>query len=226
MNIIKFTLTLMLALALSLPAFAYPPPKLTREWKKVVKMYVPTKDGKGRISASGLPIDKALFLTAGHFCAAALEGDIEGVLEDNVYIQFFNANDELITIKGGEIIKFEFSPSQDLCLVRRPKHGIVPVKIAVGLSSFGEKVHLVGAPHGIYPTITDGYVGQGLTQGMPLEILNNKVLTSAACTNGNSGGALFNKKGEVIGVGVMAHPEYPHISFAVTVIDIWRFLFE
>jgi len=226
MKIFKFIFVLLFLMVITTPAFAYPPPKLTNEWKKVVKMYVEAKEGTGKISASGFPIDKEVFMTAGHFCAAAMDGISEGVLKDKVSIQYTNANDEVVTMRGGEIIKFEFSPTQDLCLVRRVKHGIRPVRIAWETSAFGEKVHLVGYPHGLGPIITDGYVGQAVTQGMPIDILNNKLLISTAGTNGNSGGAAFNGKGEVIGVGVMVHPDYPHLAFAVTVLDIWRFLLE
>jgi S1-C subfamily serine protease len=66
----------------------------------------------------------------------------------------------------------------------------------------GDQVFVVGAPHGLFHTLTVGYVSGRRRPGslsnklLPLEFLQ----TDAAINTGNSGGPMFNSKGEVIGI--------------------------
>lgn len=226
MKLLSGILAFLVVVSCSLDAAATPP-RLVREFRKTVRLSVDTVKGNGKILATGVPIDKSSILTAGHFCESAKEGSEAGVLKDKIALEYINDNDEVTKLEGGEIVKFEFSPTQDLCIVLMPKHGIRPVRIAWDYNvKFGDKVYVVGSPHGFFPIITDGYVAQPLTQEMPVDILNNKLMVSSAATNGNSGGAVFNQRGEVIGIAVMVHPQYGHITWAVTALDILRFLLD
>lgn len=224
MNIFKFLFAFLLIMTYGQASYAGP--AQAKEWKKVVKMYVEAVDGSGKISASGFPISKSDFMTAGHFCSAAIDGMSRGLLKESVSFEYMNANNEMVTFDGGDIIKFEFSETQDLCIIRRPKHGIVPVKFAKEMPKFGEKVFAVGYPRGVGPLITEGYVGQPISEGLPDEVLNDKILISTPVTFGNSGGAIFNLKGELVGVCVMVHPEYSHLAFAITLENIIDFIHE
>ena len=66
----------------------------------------------------------------------------------------------------------------------------------------GDQVFVVGAPHGLFHTLTVGYISGKRRHGslsdelLPIEFLQ----TDAAINTGNSGGPMFNKNGEVIGI--------------------------
>lgn len=190
---------------------------------RTVRLFAPSLSGDGGIYASGFPIDKETIMTAGHFCEAVQESS--GKISEKIQVNFINANDEISVLDGGVISRYEFSETVDLCLIKLPRHGIVPVKIAnYEKVRVGDKVTIVGAPMGLgYPNITEGYVTQKHSEGFPSPILNDKLLTSAPVFAGNSGGPVFNESGEVIGVLVMATTKYEHLSFSISadVIKIW-----
>jgi len=66
----------------------------------------------------------------------------------------------------------------------------------------GDEVFVIGAPYGIEHTLTVGYLSGRRMEGMlgpqlgAIEFLQ----TDAAINKGNSGGPLFNKKGQVMGI--------------------------
>ncbi|MEJ7839661.1 MAG: trypsin-like peptidase domain-containing protein, partial [Thermomicrobiales bacterium] len=91
----------------------------------------------------------------------------------------------------------------------------VPAVLPLGDSDAvlpGEKVVAIGSPSGITNTITEGVAtGSGRTGAEPGLYLqsqcgnyNNMVQHSAAINNGNSGGPLFNMRGEVIGINTIS----------------------
>ncbi len=69
-------------------------------------------------------------------------------------------------------------------------------------ASIGDEVFVIGAPLGLGHTLTVGHIssrrltGDGMMQGIQAETLQ----TDAAINQGNSGGPLFNQRGEVIGI--------------------------
>lgn len=204
-------------------AFALPP-KLIKEFKKTVVFVAVESKGEGAILASGFPIDKSSFLTAGHFCDAVAKGQEEGDLRKDILIQYLNQNEEVAVMSGASIVRYKFDESTDICLISRVKHGIPPVRLSVRNVHFGDKLYVVGAPKGFFPTITEGYVSQAESTGMPIDILNGKLMMSAPMTQGNSGGPVFNSRGEVVGIGVMVHPPYLFVCWAVPIGKIWDFL--
>lgn len=69
-------------------------------------------------------------------------------------------------------------------------------------SEIGEKVFIIGAPYGIAQTLTVGYLS---ARHKPDKLVGGFVQaellqTDAAINQGNSGGPMFNMKGEVIGI--------------------------
>jgi S1-C subfamily serine protease len=91
----------------------------------------------------------------------------------------------------------------------------VPLVLPLGDSDAvlpGEKVVAIGSPSGITNTITEGVTsGSGRTGADPglyiqtqCQNYNNLVQHSAAINQGNSGGPLFNMRGEVIGINTIS----------------------
>ncbi len=218
MKVVAFLMGLLLFVP---PAYSANTERLVH---RVVRLFAQEVAGNEGIAASGFPINREMILTAGHFCAGVEEG--KGKISQNIKVSYVNVNDEIATLEGGQIVKYVFNDSLDLCLIKVPRHGLVPLKIAhYEKVRIGQKVTIIGAPLGlIFPNITEGYVTQKYSEGFGSPILNGKLLTSAPVFGGNSGGPVFNEAGEVIGVLVMATSIYEHLSFSVTADDIRLFL--
>jgi serine protease Do len=65
----------------------------------------------------------------------------------------------------------------------------------------GDEIIVIGAPYGLDHSLTVGHVsgripGEGIVSGGPMEMIQ----TDASINQGNSGGPMFNMKGEVVGI--------------------------
>jgi len=138
---------------------------------------------------SGFVISKdGLIMTAAHVVQVA----------DEVTVQFLDGTQEDAKVVGTD-------KTADVALLKLDK---LPSKIFVAKLgdsdkvNVGDKVFVVGAPHGLFHTLTVGYISGRRSPGslsnklLPLEFLQ----TDAAINTGNSGGPMFNQKGEVIGI--------------------------
>lgn len=63
----------------------------------------------------------------------------------------------------------------------------------------GEQVFAIGNPFGLGMTVTSGIVS-ALNRDLRFSMFDSFIQTDAAINHGNSGGPLFNRKGEVVGV--------------------------
>ena len=104
-------------------------------------------------------------------------------------------------------------PTHDLALLRVSSVNIPVLSLANSDSvQIGENVYVVGNPRGWEGTISDGIVSSIRGEG------NNKWLqTTAPISPGNSGGAVLNSRGEVIGVATLSYrADYAqNLNFAV-----------
>ncbi len=96
-------------------------------------------------------------------------------------------------------------PTVDLALLKLdlPPAGIRPVKLADSSDlQVGEDIFVVGAPYGIGHTLTRGIVSGRHTDGpKAMGMAQTEVIqTDAAINQGNSGGPMFNLRGEVVGI--------------------------
>ncbi len=82
----------------------------------------------------------------------------------------------------------------------------------------GETAIAIGNPHGLGDTITVGAVSAlGRTAKMQTGVaLRNLIQTDASINTGNSGGALLNLDGELIGINVSLLPSATGIAFAIS----------
>lgn len=113
----------------------------------------------------------------------------------------------------------------DLAIVKINAAGLKPLKL--GNSDkllLGEEVWAIGNPVGVefQRTITKGIVS-GLNRTIKIEDENNVsymedlIQTDASINTGNSGGALINKKGELIGINTVKITSAEGIGFAVPI---------
>lgn len=122
-----------------------------------------------------------------------------------------------VTYTNGTYVEAELIglDARDDIAVLKVDPDTVPAVLPLGDSDAvlpGEKVVAIGSPSGITNTITEGVAtGSGRTGAEPGLYLqdqcgnyNNMVQHSAAINNGNSGGPLFNMRGEVIGINTIS----------------------
>ena len=107
--------------------------------------------------------------------------------------------------------EFEFSivgsdALSDLAVLRTEARDLAPATLGEAERlRVGQLVIAIGNPHGFAGSVTAGVVsalGRSLPAraGRDMRIINNVIQTDAALNPGNSGGALVNGRGEVIGV--------------------------
>lgn len=120
------------------------------------------------------------------------------------------------------------------------KLDVVPIPIAKDLPRRGETVAAFGAPMGLSFSATEGTIS-GIRSGSEVrEILNEMsevdlykdrlgyrvdvtwIQTTAAISGGNSGGALVNQKGELVGINTWQLPTGQNLNFASTADEVGK----
>ncbi len=133
----------------------------------------------------------------------------DGLIATNFHV-VASAEDIVVTVEEGfhfRAIIVHAIPEQDLALLKIApgKHSLKP--IPVGDSSkiqVGEKVLALGNPFGLGRTLTTGTVSMtGRDIRSEWGILRGLIQTDASVNPGNSGGALVNSKGELIGMNTL-----------------------
>jgi serine protease DegQ len=126
-------------------------------------------------------------------------------------------------------------PLTDLAVLRIDRDGLPTAEFADGLPQVGELAVAIGNPLGFENTVTAGIVS-GLDRSVPsggnTPALVGLLQTDAPISPGNSGGALVDVEGRVIGINVAYIPPQARavsIGFAIpspTVVDVVRQLLE
>lgn len=94
-------------------------------------------------------------------------------------------------------------PETDLALLRvtAPKRALTPIRLSEDAKlEVGQTVLAIGNPFGVGQTVTSGIISALGRHGLGLNIYEDFIQTDAAINQGNSGGALVNAKGELIGI--------------------------
>ena len=102
------------------------------------------------------------------------------------------------------------TPLLDLALLDADRQGVPPATFADELPRVGELAIAMGSPLGLEQTVTAGIVS-GLNRSVPgsastTQALVNLIQTDAPISPGNSGGALVDGRGRVIGINVAYLP--------------------
>ncbi|WP_188463919.1 S1C family serine protease [Bizionia arctica] len=148
------------------------------------KSNVVTKDGLG----SGFMISDRLIITAAHVVT----------VPEKINVLF----------PDGDIIPATVVSSYktaDIALIKLFRPRINPVTVKLGDSDslkIGERIFVIGAPYGQGASLSSGYVSGIRKQGTGKNPFSNTefIQTDAAINTGNSGGPMFNLKGEVVGI--------------------------
>jgi S1-C subfamily serine protease len=113
------------------------------------------------------------------------------------------------TFGDGREERFEVvgrDPLSDLALLRSEGEGLVPAELGDAEQlRVGQLVVAIGNPHGLGGSVTAGVVS-ALGRSLPARsrragrIIDNVIQTDAALNPGNSGGALADSRGRVVGI--------------------------
>jgi serine protease Do len=150
-----------------------------------------TRRGPATGAGSGVAISADGFLVTS---AHVVEGSRRGVAS------FSNGHETPVSLVGSD-------PLSDLAVLRADGGELAPATLgdAAGLR-VGQLVVAIGNPHGFASSVTAGVVsglGRSLpvgARGGPHRVVENVIQTDAALNPGNSGGALVDGAGTVVGI--------------------------
>lgn len=116
-----------------------------------------------------------------------------------------NDADEIqITLKDGRQLdakKIGSDEASDIALLQIEADDLVEVKVADSDNlRVGDFTVAIGSPFGLGQTVTSGIVSALGRSGLNIENYEDFIQTDAAINSGNSGGALINLRGELIGI--------------------------
>jgi serine protease DegQ len=130
------------------------------------------------------------------------------IVTNNHVVQ--GASELVVALSNGERVAAEVvgtDPLSDLALLQIDRSGLPAATFAKELPRVGELAIALGNPLGLENTVSAGIVsalGRVVPQGGPA--LVDLIQTDASISPGNSGGALVNGRGEVIGINVAYLP--------------------
>jgi periplasmic serine protease, Do/DeqQ family len=114
------------------------------------------------------------------------------------------ADEIKVTLKDGREVKAKKigeDQQSDIALLQIKADGLTEIKLANSEQlRVGDFAIAIGNPFGLGQTVTSGIVSALGRSGLNIENIENFIQTDAAINSGNSGGALVNLKGELIGI--------------------------
>src|SRR5215470_14272005 len=163
-------------------------------------------DQQARAAGSGVVIDtrQGLVITNNHVVDRAEE----------ITVQLADGRELAAKLVGGD-------PDTDVAVIRVPAENLTA--IAIGNSDqieVGDFVLAIGNPFLIGQTVTSGIVSGLNRTNVGIEQYENFIQTDAAIYPGNSGGALVNLGGDLIGINTAfmgASNSNPGIGFAIPI---------
>lgn len=127
----------------------------------------------------------------------------EGYIITNNHV-IAEADEILITLKDGrklEAKKLGADAESDIALLQVKADNLTAVTISDSDSlRVGDFAVAIGSPFGLGQTVTSGIVSALGRSGLNIENYEDFIQTDAAINSGNSGGALVNLRGELIGI--------------------------
>jgi len=127
----------------------------------------------------------------------------EGYIVTNNHV-VEQADEIIITLKDGRQIeakKLGSDADSDIALLQIDADDLTEIVIADSDKlRVGDFAIAIGSPFGLGQTVTSGIVSALGRSGLDVENYEDFIQTDAAINNGNSGGALVNLRGELIGI--------------------------
>jgi serine protease Do/serine protease DegQ len=131
-----------------------------------------------------------------------IDSDKGYVVTNNHVIE--NADEILITLKDGRQLtakKLGSDSESDIALLQVEADNLKEIKLADSDAlRVGDFTVAIGSPFGLGQTVTSGIVSALGRSNLNIEHYEDFIQTDAAINSGNSGGALVNLRGELIGI--------------------------
>lgn len=99
---------------------------------------------------------------------------------------------------------------RDLCQIKVPQLNAPRAMLNTSRTRVGQRVYAIGAPEGLELTLTEGLISS-LREFEGSQYIQ----TSAAISQGSSGGGLFDTEGRLIGITAFFVGEGPNLNFAL-----------
>lgn len=173
-------------------------------------------------NGTGFAISPHEIMTADHICEALNEKDT------SIYLIYFDGKD-LIRVEE-EMIPIARDAKKDLCILFLYNNPLRWIDFSKDKPNINDTVYTYGFPRGIAFTLTSGFYGYNIN--ILYKDLSGKDKTKVATSlslpayYGNSGGPLFNNRGEFVGVLIAIYKPYFILSYTPTYEDIKTFLQE
>ena len=136
--------------------------------------------------------------------ASAVIIDDEGYLVTNYHVFEEEPTDVRVVFNDGRIAEPEivgFDAETDLALLRVAMPDLQPIEMARSDNlRIGDVVLAIGNPYGLSTSVTQGIVSATGRNLLQLVTFANFIQTDAAINAGNSGGALVNSLGQLVGI--------------------------
>ena len=164
--------------------------------------------------------------------------DEGGIIVSNAHVVGRSEQVEIAFADGSRTTGMVLATDQitDLAVIQAEREDLPPATFVEQLPQVGELVLAMGSPLGLENTVTAGIVS-GLGREIPGSAAQSRALvdliqTDAAISPGNSGGALVNARGEVVGINEAYIPPQAgavSLGFAIpagTVVDVVQDLLD
>ena len=168
--------------------------------KNIVLILAYDEDGYPISTGSGVYIDDKTIYTNAHVIEDA--SMLEIVLDDNMKVE----------LKGIQSVNYK----KDIAiLVTEEVDSVKKLKMKKNIK-VGTEVYAVGSPLGIKNTVSDGVISGEYADKEMDEIVYQH---TAPISPGSSGGALINKKGELIGINYATYTDGQNLNLAIMIED-------
>ncbi len=185
---------------------------------------------KRLIQDSTAPTARARFRVDSSF-ASGVVIDPEGFVVTNYHV-VMGATEIRVQLSDGRFTEPEIvgvDKETDLALLRLDVDDLPSIRLGSSAQlRIGDVVLAIGNPYGLTTSVTQGIVSATGRGQLELVTFENYIQTDAAINAGNSGGALVNSRGELVGINtaVLANdPGTEGIGFAIPV-DLVRGVVE
>lgn len=153
----------------------------------------------------------------------------DGYLLTNFHV-IANADNILVGLLDGRVTSAKLvgaDPETDLAVLKIDGSELPMVRVAESADqAVGDVVLAIGNPYGIGQTVTLGIISAKGRNQLSLSRFEDFIQTDAAINSGNSGGALVNARGELIGINTAQFGQAQGISFAIPASAARRVLAE
>ncbi|MEN1760945.1 serine protease [Anoxynatronum sibiricum] len=141
------------------------------------------------------------------------------VIEDSPYLVKATLDADTGVAGQWELMLLGYDRSKDLALLqfkRTRDISLQPIPLgSIDTVSAGQRIVTIGSPRGLMNTVSDGIVS-GIRQFDNTSYLQ----ISAPISPGNSGGALLNMKGELLGLTTFKVTESENLNFAISADEV------